>query len=78
MIDSAGAHLEEGGSKGNGPKPRRQPRKDEKQNLKDSEQEEQLKFARCLISNLEGKVIELEISITILRMGSLLRSLDSW
>ena len=78
LIDSAQAQLEEGGSKRNGPKPRRQHRKDEKQNLKDSEQEEQLKFTRCFISTLERKVIELENSNKILRMGSLSRSLDSW
>ena len=46
-----------------------------KKQLKESEQEEQLKMSRSLISNLEKKVLELENSNKILRGGG---SFDSF
>ena len=56
-----------GGAKRNGVKQNKQSKSGEKRQLKESEQEEQLKMSRSLISNLERKVIELENSNKILR-----------
>ena len=76
-TDSAPAQLEGGGPRGNGPKPSRQAKRGEKQKLKESELEEQLKLSRSLVSNLERKVIELENSNKILRRGSFSSIVDS-
>ena len=54
-------------------KPVRQPnKKGDKQKLKYSEQEEQLKLARSMISNMERKINDLENSNRILRRDALL------
>ena len=76
-TDSAPAQLEGGGPRGNGPKRSRQARRGEKQKLKESELEDQLKLSGSLVSNLERKVIELENSNKILRRGSFSGPVDS-
>ena len=55
----------------------RQNKKSDKSKLKEGEQEEQLKLARSLISNLERKVVELENSNRILRQDLIAPSSSS-
>ena len=58
----------------NGKQTSKQNKRTEKSKLKEGEQEEQLKLARSLISNLERKVGELENTIGILRQSQFMGS----
>ena len=73
--DTTGSVASQNGEKGSRksvPKSNKQSKKVDKSNLKENEQEEQLKLAKSLINNLERKVNELENSNRILRREVLL------
>ena len=77
-ISSGGVKALGGGTNSKtGKQTSRQTKKTDKLKLKEGEQEEQLKLARSLISNLERKVGELENTNRILRQDLIATSLSS-